>query len=402
MIFKLNNGLRIAISQHSGNVTYCGILINAGTRDEPDNLPGLAHFVEHTIFKGTGKRSSWHISNRMESIGGELNAYTFKEGTSIYTAAPAGYEERAIELIYDLISSATFPTHEIDKEREVIIEEINSYLDNPADSVFDQFEDHIYAGSALAHNILGSPESVHKITSRDCIDFMDRLYNPANMAGFIATPADPSKIKKLLEKHWGRFNRPAQVPTRIGPKAIPTFDIIKKENGHQAHTIIGTRMFSRSDPRRFPLMLLNNYIAGPCMNSRLNQQLRERRGLVYAVDSFVSLLSDTGVFGIYFGTDHKSVDKCLKIIRHELDSLAQKSISPRQLDRIKDQYCGQLLISSDNRESMAMSLGKNLMFYSKLTDIPALAARLREVTADELRDVAELMVPSLMSRITLM
>lgn len=394
--------MRVAIRRHSGNVAYSGVLVNAGTRDESPLHPGLAHFVEHTIFKGTARRSSWHISNRMESVGGEINAYTFKEGTSVYTIAPAGYDERGIELISDLIADASFPAAELDKEREVIVEEINSYLDNPSESVFDQFEENIYRGSRLADNILGTPESVRNISGSDCREFIERYYTPGNMVGFIATPSDPDRIIRMLEKHWGRLDRKGESPVRKAPPPIEPFNIVKDEYGHQAHTIVGIRMFSRNDPRRFPLMLLNNYLGGPCMNSRLNQQLREKRGLVYTVDSFVNLLSDTGTMAVYFGTDKKSVDRCLRLIYNEFDSLAQSRLSSRQLDRIKEQYCGQLLVSSDNRESMAMSLGKNLLFYNKMTDIPSLAARLREVEAEEVREVAELLAPSLCSRITLM
>ena len=402
MIIELSNGMRVALRQHSGNVTYSGVLVDAGSRDEPESLPGLAHFVEHTLFKGTDRRSSWQISNRMESVGGEINAYTSKENTSVYSVAPAGYEERGVELIADLVANSSFPTAEIDKEREVVVEEINSYLDNPSESVFDSFEEHIYSDSSLAHNILGTPESVRSIKGEDCRRFIKRYYNPSNMVGFIASPDSPERLQKLLEKHWGCLDGKAEKPDRTAPPDLKPFDIVKDEDGHQAHTIIGARMFSRNDPRRFPLMLLNNYLGGPCMNSRLNQQLREKRGLVYTVDSFVSLLSDTGLMAIYFGTDRKSVDRCLKIIRRELDALAQNTLSRSKLDRIKEQYCGQLLVSSDNRESMAMSLAKNLMFYGKMTDVPALAGRLREVTPEEIRSVAELLAPQLCSRITLM
>ena len=398
MILTLKNGMRVAYRRHEGNVTYAGVLVDAGSRDEPTE--GLAHFVEHTIFKGTARRKSWHISNRMESIGGEINAFTSKENTSVYTIAPIGYEERSIELIADLIANASFPSHELDKEREVIVEEINSYLDNPSESVFDQYEDHIYRGSALDHNILGTPESVRSITGADCRAFMNRFYNPANMVGFIASSADEKRVIRLMEKHWGSLPPGGQKPHRTPPPPISPFDIVKDENGHQAHTMMGSRTFPRTDPRRFPLMLLNHYLGGPCMNSRLNYELREKRGLVYTVDSFVGLLSDTGSFAVYFGTDRAAVGRCLRIVRNELDALAQNTLPPHRLDKIKDQYCGQLLVSSDNRESMAMSLGKNLMFYDKMTDIPALAERLREVTAEEIRSVAEMLTDP--SRITLM
>lgn len=394
--------MKVAVRQHDGNVSYCGVLVDAGTREDPKDRSGLAHFVEHTLFKGTARRSSWHISNRMESIGGELNAYTSKENTSVYSVAPAGYEERAVELIADLVRNASFPEHELDRERVVILEEINSYLDSPADSVYDRFEENIYKGSPLANNILGSPESVREITGEDCRGFVGKFYNPGNMVGFIATPAPEEKMVRLLEKHWGRLDRSSLRPDRLLPPPMEQFDIVEDEEGHQAHTIVGARTFARTDPRRFALMLLNNYLGGPGMNSRLNQQLREKRGLVYTAESFVSLLSDTGLMAIYFGTDRKSVDRCLRLIRNELDALTQKSLSPRQLEKVKEQYCGQLLVSSDNRESMAMSLGKNLMFYDKLTDIRSLAERLREVSAEEIRSVAELLAPSLCSRITLM
>lgn len=402
MIYNLSNGMRVAVRRHDGNVSYCGIIVNAGTRDEPASLPGLAHFVEHTVFKGTRRRSSWHISNRMESVGGELNAYTNKENTAVYTVAPAGYEDRATDLVADLVANASFPAGELDKEREVIIEEINSYLDNPSESVLDQFEDNIYAGSALAHNILGTPESVRSITGDDCREFTGRFYNPANMVGYISSPLPDEKALKILEKYWGKFDRAPHLPERPAPPGAAPFDIVKDEDGHQAHTMVGARMFPRTDPRRYALMLLNNYLGGPGMNSRLNQQLREKRGLVYTVESFVGLLSDTGIMAVYFGTDKKAVGRCLKIIRSELDSLAQSRLSDRKLDKIKEQYCGQLLIGSDNREAMAMALGKNLLYYGKVPDVPALAARLREVTPEQVREVAELLAPERCSRLTLL
>lgn len=401
-IHTLPNGLRVAVNHAPGNVSYAGLIVNAGSRDECPDHYGLAHFVEHTVFKGTLNRSSWHISNRMEAIGGELNAYTFKEGTAIYTIAPAGYEERTLELLTDLVNNSTFPQPELNREREVIIEEINSYLDNPSEAIFDQFEELIYAGSPLAHNILGTPESVRAIQSEDCKNFVGRYYSPRNMAGFISTPARPDKVVRLLEKYFGTFDRPYNKPERLVPPTAPRFDEVRDNNGHQAHTIIGARVFNRQDPRRFPLLLLNNYLGGPGMNSRLNQSLREKRGLVYTADSFVSLLADSGLLVIYFGSDRDAVGKCCRIVRNELDKLAQKTLSPRVFNKIKEQYCGQMLVSSDNKESMAMSLGRNLLFYDKLTDIAATAERVREVTPEQFREVAELLAPDNCSRLTLM
>lgn len=401
-IHTLSNGMKVAFSNSSGSVTYAGVLVNAGSRDEPEHLAGLAHFVEHTVFKGTKKRSSWHVSNRMETVGGELNAYTFKEGTSIYSIAPAGYEDRSLELLADLVENASFPKAEIDREREVVIEEINSYLDAPSDSVYDQFEELIYSGSSLAHNILGTPETVRGISGEDCRRYVEKYYNPANMVAFISTPAPASRVVRLMEKYFGTLHREGIVPRREAPRMNEPFDIVRDNNGHQAHTIMGTRLFGRQDPRRFALFLLNNYLGGPGMNSRLNQELREKRGLVYTVDSSVGMLSDTGMLAIYFGSDRDTVDRCIRIVGRQLTALAVKKLSPRTFARMKEQYCGQLLVSSDNRESMAMALGKNLLFFDKLTDIRATAERVRDVTPEEFREVAGMLAPAGFSRLTLM
>lgn len=401
-IITLPNGLKAAIRHTTNRVAYCGIVVNAGSRDEDPSLHGLAHFVEHTIFKGTRKRSSWHISNRMESIGGELNAYTSKENTAVYTVAPTGYETRAIELLADLVANASFPTRELDMERDVVTEEINSYLDSPGESVYDQFEELIFDGSPLAHNILGSPESVRGLSGQDCRRFVDRFYTPGNMALYCSSPENPGKIEKILARHFGNLSFPDHASLRTTPPCNAPFDIVRDNNGHQAHTIIGTRLFSRHDPRRHALYLLNNYLGGPGMNSRLNRELREKRGLVYTVDSMAGLLSDSGLLLIYYGCDKESVDKCRRIVCRELDALAQNRLSEARLAAIKEQYCGQLLINSDNSESIAMSMGKNLLFYGQATDVAATAEKVRAVSAEQLREVAEMCAPSLCSRLTLM
>lgn len=402
MIYTLSNGLRAAIdSSPDQRVSYIGVAVNAGSRDEGSDSQGLAHFVEHTLFKGTSSRRSWHISNRMESIGGELNAYTSKEETVIYTNAPAGSPERAIELLGDIIADSRFPTRELEKEREVVIDEINSYLDSPADSIFDEFEELAYADSALAHNILGTPESVRRLSSEDCRGFLDRFYTPANMALYVADPSDPRKIIRLLEKYFGSLHFPTPTSDRIAPPPTEGFDKVDDRKGHQAHTIVGRRIFGRNDDRRFPLFLLNNYLGGPCMNSRLNQELREKRGLVYTVDSNVALLSDAGLMQIYFGCDIEDAEKCLKIIDKELQALADNTMSRRAFDAMVNQYCGQLLVSGDNRENMAMSMAKSLVYYNEIRDIEQTTSRLREVTPQQLRDVAEFLASSPRCRLTI-
>lgn len=400
--YTLANGLRVAFCQTDAKVAYIGVAVGSGSRDEAPDRQGLAHFVEHTIFKGTWKRKSSDISERMESIGGELNAMTSKESTIIYTSAPAGYADRAIELLADIIANSLFPAPELMTEKEVVTEEIKSYLDSPSENVYDEYEERIFKGNALAHNILGTPESVHALTGHDCRQFLDLNYTPGNMVVYISAPDAPGKLIKRVEKHFGLLNFPFRRPTREYPEEVPVFDEVIDNDGFQAHTIYGARTFSREDPRRFALYLLNNYIGGPCMSSRLNSELREKRGLVYSVDSFNSLFSDCGIWSVYIGCDKANVKKCLQLVRRELDKLTQTSMSDRMLDKIKTQYCGQLLVSTDNRENLAINMGKNLLFRDAIYDITHTAECIRAVTASELREVAELLAAERCSRLTMM
>ena len=400
--YTLHNGLRVAVCRTDAKVAYIGVVVGSGSRDEDSDRYGLAHFVEHTIFKGTWRRRSSAISARMESIGGELNASTSKETTIIYTSAPAGYADRAIELLADIIANSLFPQPEIETEREVVVEEIKSYLDSPSENVYDEYEERIFKGNALAHNILGTPESVRALTGRECRRFLDLNYTPGNMVVYISGPDDPAKLIRRVEKHFGLLNFPFRRPDREMPAELPPFEEVIDNDGFQAHTIYGTRTFSREDPRRFALYLLNNYIGGPCMSSRLNCELREKRGFVYAVDSFNSMFSDTGLWSVYIGCDKGNVRKCLSIVRRELDRLAQTTMTDRMLEKIKTQYCGQLLVSTDHRENMAINMGKSLLFRGAVYDTEHTAERIRAVTAAELREVAELLAAARCSRLTLL
>ncbi|MCH5223766.1 MAG: insulinase family protein [Muribaculaceae bacterium] len=400
-VSSLSNGMRAVCCRHDGLVSYIGVVINAGSSDEDSSREGLAHFVEHTIFKGTSKRRAWQISSHMESVGGELNAYTSKEETMVYTNAPAGYEERAVELLFDLISSSQFPPQEIDKEREVITEEIYSYLDSPSDRVFDEFEELAYKGSGLSHNILGTPESVRHLTSEDCRNFINRFYVPCNMVIYCVSPLPDQKMIRLVEKYFGRLMPRDNALKRISPPPMDRFEEVRDLGNHQANTIMGARVFGRKDPRRFPLFLLNNYLAGPCMNSKLNRELRDKKGYVYTVESNVSLLSDTGLLLIYFGCDPANISKCRKIIERELDSLCQKTMHESSFNKIKRQYCGQLIASSDHIENRAMALGKSVLYFDKVNDISTTAQMIMEVTAAQMRDVAEEFLSKPLSILTL-
>lgn len=400
-IFTLPNGLRCVHLRTQSHVAYIGLAVNAGSRDESSDKQGLAHFVEHTIFKGTRRRSSWHVSNRMESIGGELNAYTSKEETLIYTNAPSGHAERAIELLADLVAGSSFPAVEIEKERDVVIEEIHSYQDSPSDSVYDIFDDMLYSGSGIGHNILGTPESVRGLSGTDCRGFIEDFYVPGNMVLYAASPDEERVIERLANKYFGTLHLAGKPKNRQNPPMNRPFSEIIERDGHQAHTIIGARTFGRDDDRRFALFLLNNFLGGPCMNSRLNQELRERRGYVYTVDSSVALLSDAGAILIYFGSDRATVEKCIKIVRRELEKMAESPMKPGVFDKIRRQYAGQLLVSSDHRESMAMSMGKSLLYYNEIHDVEWTTERILSVRPEEVRAMAEMLAPDILSRLTL-
>ncbi|MDE6340037.1 MAG: insulinase family protein [Muribaculaceae bacterium] len=401
MIYTLPNGLRAVIVRNDSNVSYIGAMINAGSRDESSATEGLAHFVEHTIFKGTRNRRSCHIASRMESIGGELNAYTTKEETMVYTNAPAGYASRSFDLISDLIKRATFPVKEITREKEVIIEEINSYQDSPADAVYDDFEELIYAGSGLAHNILGSQESVRQLTSEDARGFIDRFYTPENIVLYCCDPGDPERNLRLVEKYFSDMNFPLAESERKPVPSIVPFDITRRRDNHQANCITGTRLFSRTDPRRYALFLLNNYLGGPCMNSRLNMEMRDRRGLVYTVESNVALMSDTGLLMIYYGCDPENTGRCRRIISNELDRLAQSPLSDRAFNQVKEQYCGQLIMSGEHRESRAMSLAKSIMYYGEIHDIPYATEQIRNLTSSDLQSMAQLIISNQLSTLVI-
>lgn len=397
----LANGLRVVCRKREGFVSYIGIVVNAGSRDEDQLNEGLAHFVEHTIFKGTETRKSWQISSRMETIGGEINAYTSKEETMVYTNSPSGYEERALDLLADIVTCSRFPTAEIDKEREVIVEEIYSYLDSPSDRVYDEFEELAYKGSRLSHNILGTPESVRKITGKDCRGFLDRFYVPENMVVYCVTPLPEDEMLHKVEKYFSHLCHTNFSHNRVSPPPMTFFDETRDHGTHQANTIMGTRTFGRCDQRRFPLFLINNYLGGPCMNSRLNRELREKRGLVYTVDSTVGLLSDTGLLLIYFGCDPSNVKKCRHLIEREVENLCSTKLKEITFEKVKKQYCGQLISSSDQIENRAMSLGKSILYYNSVHDITTSMESIMSVTAEEMRQVAEEVFSPGLSTLTL-
>ncbi len=400
-IITLSNGLRVVSARSDGNVAYIGVLTAAGSRDDFAGCDGLSHFVEHTIFKGTPSRRSWQVSARMESVGGELNAYTTKDEIMLYTNAPAGYEDRAFELIADLVINASFPEAEIDLERGVILEEILSYRDNPSFAVFDEFDEFFFSGSPLAHNILGYEETVNNITSERARQFLCSAFAPRNMVLYCVSPTDPQRLLRRVEKFFGTIDRTPSLAPRVTPSLLDPFDRTKHLDNHQANTVIGFPIFGRRDPRCYSLYLLNNILGGPAMNSRLNREMRERRGLVYTVETSASLYDDTGVFQIYFGTEPKKVERCTSIALRELHRLADHRLSERMFSDARRQICGQLLVGGDNRESCAMSMAKNVMRQGRVIDTPEMADLIMQQTAEQVRQLAEEILANPYSRLTL-
>lgn len=386
-IYTLSNGMRLVAGKSDGFVTYCGVIVSAGSRDEEPGKEGLAHFVEHTIFKGTSTRKSWQISSRMEDIGGELNAYTTKECTSVYTKAPAGYDARAIELLADILTRSVFPPEELEKEKTVVIEEIKSYLDNPVESLFDEFDKLMLAGSPLAHPILGSEESVRSLTSEDCLDFVRKYYTPGNMVAYCLSPVGPEKILHLFEKYFGSLHG-VSPERRLGPwPHAEKFDIVKDIDTHQANTILGMYSCGYRDPDRYRYTLLAHYLGG-AFNSRLNRELRDKRGLVYSVYSSNDTFADAGVFTVTYGSDPESDAQCRRIIRKELDKLRTEPLGARTVETVKRQYVGRIMMSVDKRPNRILGIARSLVTAGRPIDVDERIRLMMEVTPEQLFETA--------------
>ena len=387
----LSNGLRVIHQSSDSNVVYCGYELNVGTRNEEPGYEGMAHFCEHVSFKGTKRRKSWHISNALESVGGDLNAYTNKEDTVYYAAVLKEHTARAIDLLTDIVFYSTYPQAEIDKEVEVICDEIESYNDSPAELIYDEFENLLFANHALGHNILGTAERVRSFKTADAQRFTQRYYRPENSIFFLYGDVDFKRVVRLLERATSDFtpSKPIIEPALNQPLPPNMPDFIEKNHGtHQAHVMVGTRGYDIHDKRRMSLYLLNNLLGGPGMNARLNLSLRERHGLVYTVESSMVSYCDTGVWAIYFGCDPKDVGRCLKLVHKELDRIIQKPLSDTQLRAVKKQIKGQIGVACDNRESFALDFGKSYLHYGWERDLNSLFRHIDEVTAESMQQVA--------------
>ena len=426
----LDNGLRIIHLPSDSKVVYCGYQINAGTRNEEPGEEGLAHFCEHVTFKGTERRKAWHILNCLESVGGDLNAYTNKEGTVYYSAILKEHIARAVDLLSDIVFHSVYPQAEIDKEVEVICDEIESYNDSPAELIYDEFENILFKGSPLGHNILGTAEQVRSFTTEDALRFTRKLYRPDNAIFFAYGDIDFKKLVKLvgraladddsgklaeedchadfaddadLSGGTGFAGDENSITTEksvssvksVGPKNYPSVGeeitgqtIVMQKNTHQAHVMIGTRAYDVNDDRRMPLYLLNNILGGPGMNAKLNLALREHNGLVYTVESTMVAYGDTGTWSIYFGCDEHDIKRCLRLVRKELDRMMEKPLSDSQLKAAKKQIKGQIGVACDNRENFALDFGKSFLHYGWEKNVDCLYEQVEAITSQQIQDVA--------------
>ena len=397
--YTLDNGLRIIHLPSDSKVVYCGYQINAGTRDEEPGEEGLAHFCEHVTFKGTERRKAWHILNCLESVGGDLNAYTNKEGTVYYAAILKEHIARAVDLLSDIVFHSTYPQQEIDKEVEVICDEIESYNDSPAELIYDEFENILFKGNSLGHNILGTAEQVRQFTTEDALRFTRKLYRPDNAVFFAYGDIDFKKLVTLLKRSVGSeelrvkneefYSREEERMKGEESNSPKGQTIVMEKHTHQAHVMIGTQAYDVNDDRRMPLYLLNNILGGPGMNAKLNLALREHNGLVYTVESTMVAYGDTGTWNIYFGCDEHDVKRCLRLVRKELDKFIEKPLSDAQLRAAKKQIKGQIGVACDNRENFALDFGKSFLHYGWEKNVDRLYEQVDAITAQQMQAVAQ-------------
>ena len=387
-IYTLPNGIRGIHRQVRSGVVHCAMVVNAGCRDELKSEYGIAHFTEHALFKGTERRKAYQVNCRLENLGGELNAYTTKEDTTLHATVLRRDFQRAVELIGDVIFCSTFPERELKKEREVIADEINSYKDSPSERIYDDFEDLMFKGSELGHNILGSKASIAKFDTEAMRRFVDRCYTTDQMVFSSIGNFSVATARAVAERYLGSITPTVRSYERVQPLAYEPFDVRLSRHTHQAHGIIGARGFSIADERRLPLALLVNILGGPSANSLLNIELREKRGLSYNVEATYTPYSDCGIVGIYFSSDHDNMPRCVELIEESVASLARDVVSPRRLAVAKRQFVAQMAISMESNEGYMLGAGKSFLLYKDIDTLEEAYKKVAAITAEQIRDVA--------------
>ena len=384
----LPNGIRLIHAAVDSPVAHCGVVINTGSRDERPEEHGMAHFIEHTIFKGTAKRKAYHIISRLEDVGGEMNAYTSKEETAIHASFLCEYYERTIELFSDILIDSTFPDKELKKEQEVIVDEINSYNDTPAELIFDEFEELIYEGHPMGRSILGTPELVRSFQSADIRQFISGNYHTDQMVICSVGNITAKRFFHLAQRYFERLETNLRPSGRVRFNSyLPRLKKVEK-NTFQAHCIIGGEAFDVYHPERLPLVLMNSILGGQSGNSRLNLSLRERNGIAYNLESSYTAYSDTGTLNIYFGTDPENLERALSLIYKEISLLQNKALGDLQLSKARKQLIGQLAMSQENHEDLMLAIGKSMLVFNKVESLEDIYKKISEISASQLMSLA--------------
>lgn len=400
LTYTLSNGIRLIHKQADSPVGHLGILINTGSRDEEPEEHGLAHFIEHSVFKGTRKRKAFHILSRIEDVGGELNAYTTKEETTLYSTFLAEFYERTVELLNDILFNSTYPEKELKREKEVVLEEINSYKDSPSELIFDEFEELIYDGHPIARNILGNPENLTSFNRDSILRFIGNNYHTNQMVISSVGKIDFVSLIKLTEKYFG------QAETKLRQNGRKRFEnyipgnLLVEKDTFQSHCMLGNIAFDVMHPKRIAMVLLNNIIGGQAMNSRLNMALRERKGMAYNIESGYTAYTDTGLFNVYFGTDHENLEKAFHLVLKEFKLLREKKLGVLQLSKAQKQLMGQIAISTENREDLMLTIGKSYLLFNKVDTVQTIFKKIEAITPLDLLEVAnEVLDEKQMSRL---
>lgn len=384
----LSNGIRIVHKYTDSNIAHCGLIINTGSRDELEDETGIAHFIEHCIFKGTSKRKSYHIINRIDSVGGDLNAYTTKEETFVYASFLKEYYPRTLELFADIVFNSLFPEKEINKEKDVVIEEISSYKDSPSELIFDEFEQQVFKNHSLGNLILGSAKDIKRYKSKNLINFVKRVYNTNEMVICSVGKIDFKSLVKFCEKFFGKFEPNSRTFKRQIFNNYTPESITKNKKTFQSHCLLGNIAYPLSDDRKTALSFLTNLLGGPAMNSRLSIALREKNGLSYNIEASYTPYSDTGLFCIYFGTDNSTYNKAVNTVINELNKLKNNKLGINQLNSFKKQYKGQIELSFDSNQNEMLSIGKSYLVYNKVDNIRDICKKIDNLNSEQILEVA--------------
>lgn len=399
---ELPNGIRIVHQEITHTrMVHCGFVLNIGSRDETNEQEGLAHFWEHMAFKGTQKRKAYHIINRLESLGGELNAYTTKEKICFYSSTLKEHFGKSAELLCDITFNSTFPKKQIEKERQVILEEMAMYRDSPDDSIQDDFDEVVFEGHALGRNILGREETVGRFTQQDFFDFISSRLDTTQVVFSVVGNITFKKVLQRVEAFLSSIPTKRSLYVRSNFSLyVPKNKVVEKEI-MQSHCALGKPAFSMHDPRRFQLYLLNNILGGPSMNSRLNLALREKYGYVYSVESHYQTYSDTGFFGVFFGTEPNTLNRARKLVLKEMERLRTKKLGVMQLHMAKEQAIGQMAMAEENYAALMLVFGKNMLDKGKIDSLDTIFEIIRSTSAEELQEIAnEVYAPDQLSFLT--